>query len=119
MRKIAISLLLGFSTIVSAWPVQSQETRREYRRMNWNESLPETIRTYKGKRLTVVSYRTAEFSETGSHPRQGSEEHVKAIRDAARANKSLVAQLKQKKLSPNDIEWAVKARNGNLIIYVK
>lgn len=119
MRNIIVSLLVALSTVATVMPVDAQQTRREYRRQNWDENLPATIRTYQGKRITIVSYRTADFSETGAHPQQGSEEHVKEIRAAAQSNKWLVGQLKQKKLTPKDIEWAVKARNGNLVIYVK
>lgn len=119
MRMAVIIGLAALTATTGIIPVQAQQTRREYRRMNWSESLPEAVRTYHDRRFTIVSYRTASFSETGSHPNQGSEEHVKAIRDAIRANKWLLAQLKTKKLTPNDIEWAVRARNGNMTFYVK
>ncbi|MBW9118398.1 hypothetical protein JNB88_32895 [Rhizobium cauense] len=117
MMKLTVVFGALISTLVPALQVDAQQTRREYRRMNWSESLPEYVRTYHGSRLSVVSYRTAH--ETGSHPSPGDERHVKAIRAAARQNKWLVAQLKAKKLTPDDIEWVMRARNGNMVFYVE
>ncbi|MGR9060240.1 hypothetical protein ACU8NH_31035 (plasmid) [Rhizobium leguminosarum] len=117
-----MAMIIGLAVITAASgiaPVEAQQSRREFRRMNWSENLPEAVRTYHERRFTIVSYRTADFSETGSHPTQGSEEHVKAIRDAIRANKWLTAQLKTKKLTANDIEWVSRARNGNMTFYTK
>lgn len=117
-----LPLIIGLAVFTAAAgiaPVEAQQDRREYRRMNWSENLPEAVRTYHDRRFTIVSYRVADFSETGSHPQPGSDEHVKAIRDAIRSNKWLVAQLKTKKLKPNDIEWVTRARNGNMTFYTK
>ncbi|WP_223216533.1 hypothetical protein [Rhizobium mesosinicum] len=115
-------MVIGLAVITAAAgiaPVEAQQTRREHRRMNWSENLPEAVRTYHDRRFTIVSYRIAGFSETGSHPSPGSDEQVKAIRDAIRANKWLIAQLKAKKLTANDIEWVSRARNGNMTFYTK
>ncbi|MHC2364633.1 hypothetical protein [Rhizobium leguminosarum] len=116
-----MAMIIGIVALTAAGigPVQAQQDRREYRRMNWSENLPEAVRTYHSKRFTIVSYRIADFSETGAHPRAGSAEHVAAIRAAIRSNKWLVAQLKAKKLTPNDIEWVTRARNGNMTFYVE
>jgi hypothetical protein len=119
MMKLAALLGIAITIATVACPVDAQQTRREYRRMNWSESLPEYVRTYHGKRLSIVSYRTANFSETGSHPSPGSAQHQKAIRDAAKSNKWLVGQLKAKGLKPDDIEWVMRARNGNMVFYVE
>jgi len=116
MNKLAVVLGIVISAAALAQPVDAQQTRREYRRMNWSDSLPDYVRTYHGKRLSVVSYRTAH--ETGAHPSPGDAQHVRAIRDAARQNKWLVGQLNAKKLTPNDIEWVIRARNGNMVFYV-
>jgi hypothetical protein len=118
--KIAVIIgIAALTAFAGALPIQAQQDRREYRRMNWSENLPDAVRAYHGKRFTIVSYRIAGFSETGSHPQPGSEAHVDAIRAAIRENKWLVAQLKTKKLRPNDIEWASRARNGNMTFYTK
>jgi len=119
MKKLAVIIGIAALAATGVGSVQAQQDRREFRRMNWSENLPEAVRTYHGKRLSVVSYRTASFSETGAHPSPGSAEHVQAIRAAARSNKWLVGQLKAKKLTPNDIEWVMRARNGNMVFYVK
>ncbi|MBB3316706.1 hypothetical protein FHT77_002587 [Rhizobium sp. BK181] len=117
MRKLVIVLGIAVSTIPTAVLAAAQQTRQEHRRMNWSENLPTYVRTYHGKRLSVVSYRTAH--ETGAHPSPGDAQHVNAIRSAARQNKWLVDQLRAKKLTPNDIEWVMRARNGNMIFYVE
>lgn len=119
MMKLPLALAIAISTITVSVQADAQQNRREYRRMNWSENLPEAVRTYHDKRFTVVSYRIADFSETGRHPPQGSEKDVEAIRAAARANKWLVGKLKTKKLTPNDIQWVTRARNGNLTFYVE
>jgi hypothetical protein len=119
MKMAMIIGLAVFTAAAGIAPVEAQQDRREYRRMNWSEKLPEAVRTYHDRRFTIVSYRVAGFSETGSHPQPGGEEHVKAIRDAIRTNKWLVAQLKAKKLTANDIEWVSRARNGNMTFYTK
>ncbi len=119
MKRLAIVLGIAMLAVAGNNPLQAQQDRREYRRMNWSDSLPEAVRTYHGKRLSVVSYRIADFAETGAHPSPGSAAHVEAIRAAARSNKWLVQQLKAKKLTPNDIEWVMRARNGNMVFYVK
>ncbi len=117
MIKLAAVLGIVIPAAMSAYPVDAQTTRQEYRRMNWSENLPDYVRTYHGKRISVVSYSTA--VETGAHPSPGDEKHVKQIRDAARQNKWLVGQLKAKKLTPDDIEWVMRARNGNMVFYVE
>ncbi|ARO31247.1 hypothetical protein NXC14_CH03342 [Rhizobium sp. NXC14] len=122
VRVMKMAMIIGLAVVTAAAgiaPVEAQQTRREYRRMNWSENLPDAVRAYHDRRFTIVSYRVADFSETGSHPTPGSEEHVKAIRDAIRSNKWLVAQLKTKKLTANDIEWVSRARNGNMTFYTK
>jgi hypothetical protein len=116
MRKLVIATAIAIAAVMAA-PVSAQQDRKEYRRMNWAANLPEAVRTYHGKRFTVVSYRTA--VETGHHPTPGDAQQVKAIQAAARSNKWLVGQLKAKKLTPNDIEWVTRARNGNMIFYIE
>jgi len=98
MKMAMIIGLAVFTAAAGIAPVEAQQNRREYRRMNWSENLPEAVRTYHDRRFTIVSYRMADFSETGSHPKQGSEEHVKAIRDAIRANKWLAASSRPRSL---------------------
>ncbi|CCM78569.1 hypothetical protein [Rhizobium mesoamericanum] len=119
MKKLALTIGIAALVAAGVGSAEAQQDRREFRRMNWSESLPEAVRTYHGKRLSIVSYRTASFSETGAHPSPGSAQHVEAIRAAARSNKWLVGQLKAKKLTPNDIEWVMRARNGSMVFYVK
>ncbi len=119
MWKIGLMTIISLLVVMDAIPLQAQQDRREFRRMNWSESLPDAVRTYHGKRISIVSYRTASFSETGSHPSPGSAQHVEAIRAAARSNKWLVGQLRAKRLTPNDIEWVWRARNGNMVFYVE
>ncbi|MFS8148598.1 hypothetical protein [Rhizobium sp. BR 249] len=116
MKKIALAILIATAASVAA-PVDAQQTRKEYRRMNWAENLPEHIKNYHDKRFSIVSFRTA--VEVGAMPRPGSEEHVKEIRTAIRSNTWLVQQLKAKKLTPNQIEWVTRARNGNLTFYIE
>ncbi|MBX4908455.1 MULTISPECIES: hypothetical protein [Rhizobium] len=116
MKKIALAIAIATAALVAA-PVDAQQTRKEYRRMNWAESLPGHIKTYHNKRFSIVSFRTA--VEVGSMPSPGSEEHVKEIRAAIRSNTWLVQQLKAKKLTPNQIEWVTRARNGNLTFYIE
>ena len=116
MRKFALAIAIAAAASVVT-PVAAQQARKEYRRMNWAENLPEHIRTYHDKRFSIVSFRTA--VEVGAMPRPGSAEHVKEIRTAIRANQWLVQQLKAKKLTPNQIEWVTRARNGNLTFYIE
>lgn len=116
MMKIALAIAIASAALVAA-PVDAQQTRKEYRRMNWAENLPEHIRNYHDKRFSIVSFRTA--VEVGAMPRPGSAEHVKEIRTAIRSNTWLVQQLKAKKLTPNQIEWVTRARNGNLTFYIE
>ncbi|MBX5214445.1 MULTISPECIES: hypothetical protein [unclassified Rhizobium] len=116
MKKIALAIAIATAALVAA-PVDAQQSRKEYRRMNWAESLPGHIKTYHNKRFSIVSFRTA--VEVGSMPSPGSEEHVKEIRAAIRSNTWLVQQLKAKKLTPNQIEWVTRARNGNLTFYIE
>lgn len=113
---LAIAMTIAAAT-VTALPAGAQESRKEHRRMNWAENLPEAVKAYHGKRFSVVSYRTAH--EIGAVPTPGSAKEVEAIRSAARSNKWLVGQLKAKTLTPNDIEWVTRARNGNLTFYVE
>ncbi|MBB3593685.1 hypothetical protein FHX08_004088 [Rhizobium sp. BK529] len=116
MRKFALAIAIATAAPL-VLPVAAEEARKEYRRMNWAENLPEYINSYQRKRFSVVSYHTAH--EIGSVPSPGSDEHVKAIRAAIRSNPWLVQQLKARKLTPNDIEWATRARNGNLTFYIE
>jgi hypothetical protein len=116
MWKFALAIAIATAASVVT-PVDAQQNRKEFRRMNWAENLPEHIRTYHDKRFSIVSFRTA--VEVGAMPRPGSAEHVKEIRTAIRANQWLVQQLKAKKLTPNQIEWVTRARNGNLTFYIE
>jgi spermidine/putrescine-binding protein len=116
MRKLIVAAGIAIAAVMAA-PVSAQQDRKEHRRMNWAENLPEAVRTYHGKRFTIVSYNTA--VETGAVHTPGKPEEVKAIRAAARSNKWLVDQLKAKKRTPNDIEWVTRSRNGNLVFYVE
>ena len=116
MRKFALAIAIATAASVVT-PVDAQQNRKEFRRMNWAENLPEHIRTYHDKRFSSDSFRTA--VEVGAMPRPGSAEHVKEIRTAIRANQWLVQQLKAKKLTPNQIEWVTRARNGNLTFYIE
>lgn len=116
MKKIVLAIAISTAALVVA-PVDAQQTRKEYRRMNWAENLPEHIKNYHDKRFSIVSFRTA--VEVGAMPSPGSEEHVKEIRAAIRSNTWLVQQLKAKKLAPNQIEWVTRARNGNLTFYIE
>ncbi len=116
MRKLALAIAIATAASIVT-PVGAQETRKEFRRMNWAESLPGHIRTYHNKRFSIVSFRTA--VEVGSMPTPGSDEHVKEIRTAIRSNAWLVQQLKAKKLTPDKIEWVTRARNGNLTFYIE
>jgi len=110
---IALSLL-----IPAALPASAQETaRQKHRRMNWPENLPESVRDFHGKRFTVLSYHTQH--ETGHHPDPGTAKEVETIRDAVRANKWLVAELKARKLKPGDIQWVERTANGSMIFYIK
>ncbi|MFC5755983.1 hypothetical protein [Rhizobium sp. GCM10022189] len=118
MRRFTLAIVIATAaSIVAPAVVGAQETRKEFRRMNWAESLPGHIRTYHDKRFSIVSFRTA--VEVGSMPTPGSDEHVQEIRKAIRSNAWLVQQLKAKKLSPNQIEWVTRARNGNLTFYIE
>lgn len=116
MRKFALAIAIATAASLVT-PVGAQQNRKEFRRMNWAENLPEHIRTYHDKRFSIVSFRTA--VEVGAMPRPGSAEHVKEIRAAIRSNAWLVQQLKAKKLTPNQIEWVTRARNGNLTFYIE
>jgi hypothetical protein len=117
MRKFALAVAIAIAASMVA-PVAAQEpqTRKEYRRMNRPENLPASIKTFHNKRFTVLSYRTQE--ETGHHPSPGSAEQVAQIRSAIRSNKWLVEQLKVKKVTPSQILWAWRARNGNMVFYI-
>lgn len=117
MRKFILATVIATVASITAPVVGAQESRKEFRRMNWAENLPEHIRTYHNKRFSIVSFRTA--VEVGSMPTPGSDEHVKEIRAAIRSNTWLVQQLKVKKLTPNQIEWVTRARNGNLTFYTE
>ncbi|APO75286.1 hypothetical protein AM571_CH02477 [Rhizobium etli 8C-3] len=114
---LAVGIVSAAAMMTSLEPVSAQQTRQEYRRMNWAENLPEAVRTFQNRRFTIVSYRTA--NETGHHPSPGSAQQVEAIRAAARSNQWLVGQLRAKRLTPNDIEWVTRARNGNMVFYVE
>jgi hypothetical protein len=117
MRRFALAIAIVTAASIVAPVVGAQENRKEFRRMNWAESLPGHIKTYHDKRFSIVSFRTA--VEVGSMPRPGSAEHVQEIRKAIRSNAWLVQQLKAKKLTPNQIEWVTRARNGNLTFYIE
>ncbi|EJJ31155.1 hypothetical protein [Rhizobium sp. CF142] len=116
MRKFALAIAIATAASLVT-PVGAQQSRKEFRRMNWAENLPEHIRAYHDKRFSIVSFRTA--VEVGAMPRPGSAEHVKEIRTAIRSNPWLVQQLKAKKLTPDQIEWVTRARNGNLTFYIE
>jgi hypothetical protein len=116
MRKLVLATGIAIAAVMAA-PVGAQQDRKEYRRMNWAENLPDAVKAYHGKRFSVVSYRTA--IETGALHQPGKPDEVKAVRAAARSNKWLVEQLRAKKLTPDDIEWVTRARNGNLVFYVE
>jgi hypothetical protein len=74
MRKLIFATGIAIAAVMAA-PVSAQQDRKEYRRMNWAENLPEAVRIYHGKRFTVVSYRTA--TETGHHPTPGDAQQVR------------------------------------------
>lgn len=110
---IALSLLSP-----TAYSANAQETtRQEHRRMNWPENLARSVREFHGKRFTVVSYDTQH--ETGHHPDPGTAREVEAIRSAVRANNWLVAELKARRLRPDDIQWVARTANGSLIFYIR
>lgn len=117
MRRFVLAIAIATAASIVAPVVGAQETRKEFRRMNWAESLPGYVKTYHNKRFSIVSFRTA--VEVGSMPTPGSDEHVQEIRKAIRSNAWLVQQLKAKKLTPNQIEWVTRARNGNLTFYIE
>ena len=119
MTKVALAVaILSVASIVVPAAAQqtSTQTRKEYRRMNWPENLPASIKTFHNRRFTVVSYGMQ--NETGHHPSPGSAEQVAQIRSAIRSNKWLVEQLKAKKVTPSKVLWAWRARNGNMVFYI-
>jgi len=118
-RISVLNLALALSLLIPAPPsANAQETtRKEHRRMNWAENLPESVRNFHGKRFTVLHYHTQH--ETGHHPKPGTKKEIEAIRSAVRGNKWLTAELRARKIIPEDIQWVERTMNGSLIFYIK
>lgn len=114
-----LNLAIALSLLIPAprSPNAQETTRKEHRRMNWAENLPKSVRDFQGKRFTVLSYHTQH--ETGHRPKPGTNKEIEAIRSAVRANKWLAAELKARKIRPDDIQWVEKTMNGSLIFYIK
>lgn len=70
-RISVLNLAIAPVTLILAQPsANAQETtRKEHRRMNWAENLPESVSKFHGKRFTVLYYHTQH--ETGHHPKPG------------------------------------------------
>ncbi len=70
-RISVLNLAIALSLLILAQPsANAQETtRKEHRRMNWAENLPESVSRFHGKRFTVLYYHTQHG--TGHHPKPG------------------------------------------------
>ncbi len=88
--------------------------------MNWPSEIEQTVRDFKGDKVTVVDISTlAEQNQTRMWVEHATPEQRAALLAAIDANKPLAEMLKAQNVEMDNIGGAEEATDGSLTIYVR